>query len=175
MTFSSTVQTTTAPVTLTTTEMNNAEVVSASGNNIVVKDSNGQQRTFSDSDFRNMGLVIMMDGRPVMASQLKTGDRVNAVMLTSSPSGTGSAGTTYGSTASRPRPAPGRRHGIDDRHDGLVADRHTTAPPARLPTSPRLRRIRTTPQPHAGISPRRRALGPSWAWPASSSWASEEP
>jgi len=98
MTFSSTVQTTTAPVTLTTTEMNNAEVVSASGNNIVVKDSNGQQRTFSDSDFRNMGLVIMMDGRPVMASQLKTGDRVNAVMLTSSPSGTGSAGTTYGST-----------------------------------------------------------------------------
>jgi len=106
MTFSSTVQTTTAPVTLTTTEMNNAEVVSASGSNIVIKDSNGQQRTFSDSDFRNMDLVIMKDGRPVMASQLKAGDTVTAVMLsqgtstgsTSSPSGTGPSGTTYGST-----------------------------------------------------------------------------
>jgi len=64
MTFSSTVQTTTAPVTLTTTEMNNAEVVSADGNTVVIKDQNGMQRTFGDSDFRNMDLVLMKDGRP---------------------------------------------------------------------------------------------------------------
>jgi hypothetical protein len=113
MTFSSTVQTTTAPVTLTTTEMNNAEVVSASGNTVVIKDQNGMQRTFGDSDFRNMDLVLMKDGKPVMANTLKTGDHVTAVMLSEGPSTgsmgtTGTTGSTYGSMGTGSAPgSPG--------------------------------------------------------------------
>jgi len=107
MTVNSTIQTTTSPVMLTSNEMRDAQVVSASGGTVVIKDESGQQKTLNSGDFRNMDVVIMKDGRPVMATDLKTGDRVTAVMLTQGtstgsnyPSGTsGSMGSMTGSTS----------------------------------------------------------------------------
>jgi len=108
MTVNSTIQTTTSPVMLTSNEMRDAQVVSASGGTVVIKDESGQQKTLNSGDFRNMDVVIMKDGRPVMATDLKTGDRVTAVMLTQGTStgsnypssGTsGSMGSMTGSTS----------------------------------------------------------------------------
>lgn len=93
------IQTTKPMVTLTTTEMRNAEVVSADGMSVVVKDQTGQQRTFSDREFKGMDIVLMKDGRVVNPTDLKQGDRVTAVMLAEGPaSASGSAFTPSEST-----------------------------------------------------------------------------
>lgn len=105
------IQTTTPFVTMTTTEMRNAEVVTADGTSVAIKDQSGQQRTFSDREFRDMQIVLMKDGRVVSASDLKQGDRVTAVMLTEGPASasgttgtTGMTGTTGSTATTSPRP-----------------------------------------------------------------------
>lgn len=99
MKFTGTVQTSGTPVTLTTNEMRNVEVVSTDAGTVVIKDASGTQKTFSDRDFSGMDVVIMKDGRVVATTDLKPGDRITALMLTE---GAGSAslpaGTTTGST-----------------------------------------------------------------------------
>lgn len=112
MKMTSQIQTTKPFVTMTTTEMRNAEVVTAGGTSVAIKDQSGQQRTFSDREFKDMQIVFMKDGRVVSASDLKQGDRVTAVMLTEGPASasgtTGMTGTTgpTGTTSPRPYESP---------------------------------------------------------------------
>lgn len=108
MKMTSQIQTTKPFVTMTTTEMRNAEVVTAGGTSVAIKDQSGQQRTFSDREFKDMQIVFMKDGRVVSASDLKQGDRVTAVMLTEGPASasgtTGMTGTTGSTGTTSPRP-----------------------------------------------------------------------
>lgn len=81
MTGTATITTTTTVKPMSTTEVRQAEVIQASGSSIIVRGQNGFQM-FTEGDVEKRGIHIMKDGKPVRFSDLSTGDRLTATIIT---------------------------------------------------------------------------------------------
>jgi hypothetical protein len=77
-----TTRTTVTPVTVT--EVKNGQVVVRSGAGIIVRTAEGV-KSFTQSDVDKRGVKIVRDGQPVQLSELREGDRLSAVIITSLP------------------------------------------------------------------------------------------
>jgi LPXTG-motif cell wall-anchored protein len=77
-----TTTTTTKPVVVT--EVRNGTVVQRSGNHILVRTDQGF-RNFTERDVAERGATIYRDGRPINLSDLRTGDRLTATIVTEKP------------------------------------------------------------------------------------------
>jgi hypothetical protein len=84
MTGTATITTTTTVKPVHVTEVRNGEVVQASGNSLLVRTPNGY-RMFSPGDIEKRNITIMKDGKPVDFSDLRTGDRLSATVITEGP------------------------------------------------------------------------------------------
>jgi LPXTG-motif cell wall-anchored protein len=105
-----TTKTTLKPVTVT--EVKNGEVIKVTGSTILVLTPDGY-RNFSEGELEKRGVRIMKDGKPVVLSDLHTGDKLSAVIITSMPpqrlteqqvnatlaTGGGASGSTTGTKA----------------------------------------------------------------------------
>jgi LPXTG-motif cell wall-anchored protein len=120
-----TTKTTLTPVTVT--EVKNGEVLQAAGSSVLVKTEEGF-RNFTQAQLDERGVRIFKDGKPVQVSELHSGDRLTATIVTTKPphvltekqvqatlAGGGGAGATAtsgtaaptsGATAGEPSPAP---------------------------------------------------------------------
>src|SRR6186997_826951 len=77
-----TTRTTTTPVTVT--EVRNGTVVVRSSAGIIVRTDDGV-KSFTQGEVDKRGVKIVKDGQPVQISQLREGDRLSAVIITSLP------------------------------------------------------------------------------------------
>jgi LPXTG-motif cell wall-anchored protein len=71
--------TTTTPVHVT--EVKNGEVMQASGSSVIVRTANGI-KMFNEGDLQKRNVTIIKDGKPVSLSDLHTGDRLTATIVT---------------------------------------------------------------------------------------------
>jgi hypothetical protein len=79
-----TITTTTTVKPVTVTEVRNGEVVNATGGMIIVKGPKGFQ-SFTQADVDNRRAKILRDGKPIQISELHTGDRLTATIITERP------------------------------------------------------------------------------------------
>ena len=77
-----TTKTTTTPVTVT--EIKNGTVALVSGSNVYVRTDN-DVRLFSQSELDKRGIKIMVDGKQRAVSELHTGDRLSATIVSTRP------------------------------------------------------------------------------------------
>ncbi|HEY6507453.1 MAG TPA: hypothetical protein VIY56_05535 [Vicinamibacterales bacterium] len=77
-----TTRTTVTPVTVT--EVKNGTVAVRSGSTIIVRTPEGV-RSFTQGEVDKRGVKIVRDGKPVQLSQLREGDQLSAVIITSQP------------------------------------------------------------------------------------------
>src|SRR6476469_1519212 len=77
-----TTRTTVTPVTVT--EVRNGTVVVRSSAGIIVRTDDGV-KSFTQGEVDKRGVEIVRDGKPVLLSQLREGDKLSAVIITSMP------------------------------------------------------------------------------------------
>ncbi|HEY6507925.1 MAG TPA: hypothetical protein VIY56_07915 [Vicinamibacterales bacterium] len=110
-----TTRTTVTPVTVT--EVRNGTVAATAGSSIIVRTDTGVQ-SFSQGEVDKRGVKVFRDGVPVQLTQLRTGDRLSAVIVTSQPprvvtekevqaTTAAAAAATAAPTATRAAAAPG--------------------------------------------------------------------
>lgn len=85
MKLTAAIATTKTPIEIVTTELRNAEVINANGMSVVVKDQNGEQKIFTEKDFKGRDLAVYKDGKPATAFDLRKGDRITALIMTEGP------------------------------------------------------------------------------------------
>jgi len=78
------ITTTTTVTPVTVTEVKNGEVMQASGNSVLVRTAEGF-KNFTEGDISKRGVTIIKDGQPVRLSDLHTGDRLSATIVTEHP------------------------------------------------------------------------------------------
>jgi LPXTG-motif cell wall-anchored protein len=113
-----TITTTTTVTPVSVTEVRNGEVVQATGNSLLVKGPNGF-RMFTEGDVQKRGVKIFKGGQPVAFTDLHTGDKLTATIVTEHPpkvmterqvkatlSGAPAAAATPTPTAAAPPPPP---------------------------------------------------------------------
>jgi hypothetical protein len=81
---SATITTTTTTKPVRVTEVRNGEVIQANGGSILVRTATGY-RMFTQGDVEKRGVQVMKDGKPIDISQLHTGDRLTATIITEGP------------------------------------------------------------------------------------------
>jgi hypothetical protein len=81
---SATITTTTTVKPVTVTEVRNGEVVNATGGMIIVRGPKGFH-SFTQADVDNRQAKILRDGKPIQISDLRTGDRLTATIITERP------------------------------------------------------------------------------------------
>jgi hypothetical protein len=79
-----TITTTTTVKPVSVTEVKNGEVVHATGGMIIVRGPKGFQ-SFTQADVDNRQAKILRDGKPIQISELRTGDRLTATIVTERP------------------------------------------------------------------------------------------
>jgi hypothetical protein len=130
-----TTRTTVTPVTVT--EIKNGTVVVRSGAGIIVRTGEGV-KSFTQGDVDKRGVKIVRDGQAVQLSELREGDRLSAVIITSLPpkvmtqrevNATLAAAKASGGSAAAPAPAPARSASAGSTSSaGSTASARTTAP-----------------------------------------------
>jgi hypothetical protein len=81
---SATITTTTTVKPVTVTEVRNGEVVNATGGMVIVRGPKGFH-SFTQADVDNRQAKILRDGKPIQISDLRTGDRLTATIITERP------------------------------------------------------------------------------------------
>lgn len=82
---SATVTTTTTIKPVTITELREAEVLRASDLSVTVRGSDGEYRRYGQGELDKRGVEIIKDGKAVRLADLKRGDKLTAVIITSGP------------------------------------------------------------------------------------------
>jgi hypothetical protein len=80
-----TVTTTTTVKPVVVTEVREGEVLRASDLSMTVRTADGNTRRFTQGDINKRGIEIMKDGKAVRIADLKKGDKLSAVIITSGP------------------------------------------------------------------------------------------
>ena len=80
-----TVTTTTTVKPVTITEVKEAEVLRASDYSVSVRGSDGESRRFTQGELDKRGVQIIKDGKSVRVGDLKRGDKLTALVVTSGP------------------------------------------------------------------------------------------
>ena len=84
MSGTATITTTTKSTPVTVTEVKNGTVVHAGGPSIIVRTEEGF-RMFTQGEIDKRGVKILRAGKPALASDFRTGDKLSAVIITSMP------------------------------------------------------------------------------------------
>ena len=78
-----TVTTTTTVTPVFVTEVREAEVLRASDLSMTVRRADGNTRRFTQGELDKRGIQIIKDGKPVRIADLKKGDKLSAMIITS--------------------------------------------------------------------------------------------
>jgi hypothetical protein len=140
-----TTRTTVTPVTVT--EVKNGTVAATAGSSIIVRTDEGV-RSFSQSDVDKRGVKVFRDGRAVQLSELHTGDRLSATIVTPQPPRVLTEKEVQATTAAAAAPAAATRTAA------------APAPPARTPAP-----VPAAQQQVASAAPRTELPKTASSWP----------
>jgi hypothetical protein len=132
---SATITTTTTTKPVRVTEVRNGEVLQASGGSILVRTATGY-RMFTQGEIDKRGVKIMKDGKPVDISQLHTGDRLTATIITEGPPQVLTERQVQATLSGAPPPAPAARPAPSTPPSGGGATAPATPPRAAAGAAP---------------------------------------